>query len=143
MVAAAVVGFFVFFSRALRYNSRVTGKFSPVRRFLHKLLQQHFHSLFSNYLCAARENKTQNDNKLFDRNNKKAAVFIFLRLLSVSLLRWMSIRSPSRVIDFQPVTFCSDICDVHTGLLFLVAPPRPLSPPTPPHVHALNYNRGA
>lgn len=60
------------------------------------------------------------------------------------MLRWISIRSLSHVIDFQPVTFCSGICDVHTGLLFLVFFFFSYLPlvSTPPHVHALNYNRG-
>lgn len=31
------------------------------------------------------------------------------------MLRWVSISSARRVIDFHPVTFCSGVCDIHTG----------------------------
>lgn len=49
------------------------------------------------------------------KEKNRAAVFIFLGVLSVFMLRWLSISSARHVIDFHPVTFCSGVCDLHTG----------------------------
>lgn len=148
MAAVVVFCFFFCFFIACRVgalwcNLRVTGKFSPCQ-WLCKLLKQHFLYSFQ-IICALREKTKHKTTTSYFTEIKKASVFIFLGLLSVSLLSWISIRSLSHVIDFQPVTFRSGIVDVHTGLLFLVFfffTPPPLLVSTPPHVHALNYNRG-
>lgn len=95
------------------------------------MLNQHFSVFISKCLAAAQKNS------LFHR---RAAVLILLTVLSIFMLRRISIRWVKHVIDFHPVTFSSGICDVHTALLFPAFFCCLMS--TPPHIHALHYNHG-
>lgn len=71
---------------------------------------------------------------------RKATVLILLRVLSIFMVGWISIRWVNHVIDFHPVTFSSGICDVQAALLFPVIFCCLVS--TPPRVHALYYDHG-
>ncbi len=70
--------------------------------------------------------------------SRKASHLIFLSMLSVFMLKWISIKWVNHVIDFHPVTFSSGICDVQTALLLPIFLCCLVT--TPLHVPALYFN---
>lgn len=76
----------------------------------------HFKSLVLSEGSEVRRRTKQNKTmRCVCKEKNRAAVFIFRGVLSVFMLRWVSISSARHVIDFHPVTFCSGVCDIHTG----------------------------
>lgn len=66
------------------------------------------------YLDAVQKKKKERKKASFHR---KASALILLRVLSIFMPRWISIRWVNHVIDFHPVTSSSGICDVQTAPL--------------------------